>query len=70
MKKILFITLMILLMTSCEEKGCRVIVTLTDGKVISSEYVNDYVSGVSNIKKCDGTNMQITTSNIKTVEEK
>lgn len=56
--------------TSCRHKECRTIVTLTSGQKFKAFYIKSYVSGVSNVKLCDGTDIQFKTSDIVKVVEK
>jgi hypothetical protein len=44
-------------------------VTLESGEKIKCQYIQSYVSGVSNIKTCDGKDIQTNTNNIKSVTE-
>jgi len=67
MKKII-IFILLLSSTSCVEKHCRLRVELISGEKFDSEFVTDYVSGVSNIKKCNGENLIVNTSDIKKVK--
>lgn len=69
MKKILFYLIIASVIVSCQQNDCSVTVTLKTGEVISAQYVRDYVSGFSNIKKCDGTDLQIYTNDIEVVKE-
>lgn len=64
-----FILLTIIFLTSCTENHCRMKVFLKNGEVVTADYIQTYVSGVSNIKKCDGTDYQINTSDVKKVIE-
>jgi hypothetical protein len=67
--KNLSIFLIILLLYSCDRRKCNTTVTLTNNEVIKAQYVQNFVSGVSNIKKCDGDDIQVNTNNIKEVVE-
>ena len=51
-------------------KECKTVVILDDGQVINCKFVNSYASGFSNIRKCDNTDFQIETNNIKQVINK
>lgn len=66
--RIILIILSIFL-TSCNRNECRIKVLLNNDKTISAKYIQTYVSGVSNIKKCDGDDIQLNTSDIKKVIE-
>lgn len=68
MKKI-FISTLLFMITSCYHKQCRLFVILESGEKINSQYVQSYVSGVSNIKTCDGKDIQTNTNNIKSIKE-
>lgn len=49
---------------------CEKIVVLSDGTEIKCQYVQDYVSGFSNIKTCDGRNIKIESHQIKKIKIK
>ena len=60
------------MITSCYHKQCNLHVTLESRAkltVIKCQYIQSYVSGVSNIKTCDGKDIQTNTNNIKSVTE-
>lgn len=67
MKSIIYI-LPTLLLFSCSQKRCDKTVTLSSGDKINCRHIQYFVSGVSNIKTCDGGDYQINTSDIKLVE--
>jgi hypothetical protein len=60
----------VLIYRSFSTKECDKVVILDDGKVINCKWVNSYASGFSNIRKCDNTDFQIETNNIKQVINK
>jgi hypothetical protein len=49
--------------TICDEQ-----VTLTDGTIIKARQVNSYSSGMSDIRRCDGSRIVVPTTRIKMVE--
>ena len=57
------------MITSCYHKQCNLHVTLESGEKIKCQYIQSYVSGVSNIKTCDGKDIQTNTNNIKSETE-
>lgn len=65
------ITTLLLLFTifSCQRNNCDVTVRLTSGEIIKCRYIQSYVSGVSNLKLCNGEDYQTNTSNILKVSE-
>lgn len=65
--KIIQIILFLIITISCEESGCKLSVTLKSGEKINARYVQSFVSGVSNIKMCNGEDFQVNTSNIKSI---
>ncbi len=68
MKKLLYL-IPIFLFFSCEQNKCQYTITLNTGEVIAGVYVQNFVSGVSNIKKCDGDDFQVHTSDIKEIKQ-
>lgn len=69
MKKLIFASLVVV--SSCtSKKNCEIKVILDNGDVINGRYIQTYVSGVSNIKKCNGSDFQINTSDIKQINYK
>ena len=68
MKKLLYISL-IFLFYGCKQNKCEYIVTLDSGEVILGVYVQNFVSGISNIRKCDGDDFQVPTSAIKEIKQ-
>jgi hypothetical protein len=68
MKKLVYLST-IFLFCSCKQNKCEYIITLDSGEVIAGVYVQNFVSGVSNIKKCDGDNFQVHTSDIKEIKQ-
>ena len=68
MKKLLYL-IPIFLFFSCQQNKCEYFITLESGEVIAGVYVQDFVSGVSNIKKCDGDDLQVHTSDIKEIRK-
>lgn len=67
MKRLLFI-IITLSFLSCRQNSCKLIVTLDSGEKINCIYVQSFVSGASNIKKCNGDDFQINTVNIESVK--
>lgn len=67
MKNIIYLLLTFTLF-SCANKKCNKTVTLSSGEKIKCRHVQYFVSGVSNIKTCDGGDYQINTSHIKEVK--
>jgi hypothetical protein len=66
MKKILLLLTAIFLV-SCSQKSCTTVVELESGETIHAEYVQTFVSGMSNVKKCDGEHYQTNSNNIKSI---
>lgn len=64
MKKLI---VLIMLASSCSRNTCEIKVQLENGDIIRGEYIHNYISGVSNIKRCNGGDFQINTSDIKEV---
>lgn len=64
------VTSIILYRSFSTPKLCETVVVLNDGQVINCKWVNSYASGFSNIRKCDNTDFQIETNNIKQVINK
>ena len=69
MKKLFLFTFIVFLF-SCKQSQCKTIVKLNSGEVITAEYVQTFVSGVSNIKKCNGDDFQINTNDIEEIIQK
>lgn len=78
MKKIkeLFIIISVILLiiivvkSMMSPNSCDKVVILEDGTEIECKWVSSYVSGVSNIHKCDDSDYQISTNKIKYVIKK
>ena len=51
-----------------DNKKCDELVTLTDGTIIKARQVNSYSSGMSDIRRCDGSRIVVPTTRIKMVE--
>lgn len=67
---LLLIVCAIGLLRCSDKKECNTIVVLDDGEIINCKWINSYASGFSNIHKCDDTDYQIKTNNIKQVINK
>lgn len=52
------------------KQSCQTLVILTSGEKINCKWVNSYNSGFSNIHKCDNSDFQIETHNIKKIINK
>lgn len=50
--------------------ACRTVVILKNGEKINCKWINSFNSGFSSIRKCDNTDFQIETDNIKKVINK
>ena len=51
-----------------ERTTCDTQVTLTDGTIIEATRINSYSSGMSDIRRCDGSCIDVPTTRIKMVE--
>jgi hypothetical protein len=67
---LLTLVISVIIYRSLNIKECKTVVILNDGEVINCKFVNSYASGFSNIRKCDNTDFQIETNNIKQVINK
>jgi hypothetical protein len=61
--------LLLFIIFSCQRNNCDVKVKLESGEIIKCRYIQSYVSGVSNLKLCNGEDFQTNTSNILEVTE-
>ena len=70
MKKIISLLILITTLSCCGKTECSIVVTTKGNKIITGRYIQSFVSGVSNIKQCDGTDVQLNTGDILNIEEK
>lgn len=65
-----FVTGILVFKFSNKPSGCKTTVILHNGDIIKCKWVNSYNSGFSSIRKCDGSDFQTATANIKQVINK
>lgn len=67
---IFLISLSFIFIKKFSKPKCDKVVILSDGTEIRCKYVQSYTSGVSNLKTCSDTSIQIKSNLIKTIKIK
>lgn len=63
----LFVVIIFTIKKISKKNSCNKVVVITTGKKIKCQWINSYNSGFSNIRTCDGKDIQVYTTNIDSV---